>query len=408
MWSFLWFHAKVIGKQRVDPQVVKTLRKSVRAINDQSSRDEALEQIDRFASQGLVSRQVAARYRAFAFHRTGELGSVIDLTDSRARGEQPDLSAFLLRLVTLLVADRYAVGQSDLIDALHTWLRDARLSLSTTVRLLSMIERYCAHAAVDDYWIDVFRRHASGSDEVAAFLQRHAAVKRNIQAAADVRIMSLGIHCLPWVLPNRWGLRTPQQLIELDSPFNLAGHDVSTLIRLFSTDFEGYTDPANIRLVTSAKGKIIPYNKMYRACFNHHRLPYWRENGFERLTAAINDKVENVRRLLRQPNLVLLVGNMAYENEAKAAELLRSLYSSIASRAVEPPLLIASTQRVYTMPPQIIRVGERIYHMNRPYPFPAYDWLTDLNSPAGLQFEGDYVSDVCSIVRGHGLWPQQA
>lgn len=390
-----------------DAQAVERIRSAIRGARDAAQQQSALQLIDAYQAGGQIPPAIGAQFRALVHRKTGRLDMVLAQTD-RCGGLQQGYRPFLLRLGALVESDQYELGQSELKSALSGWLRDTRLSTAVAVRLLNMIERFRADSAVDEYWLKAFARHAAKREEIAAGLQRLAARKANAPAAANVKILSLGIHCLPWVLLNRWGLRTEEDLFTLDSPFNLAGHDIPTLIRTFSTDFEGYTDPDNFGIVKSAKGKDLPVNKRFRAVFNHHRLPYWTDNNFERLLQALEKKVDNVRSILKQRNLVLLIGNASFETEKEARESLSSLYSAVARISAEPPLLIASAQRDFSRPPQITRLDERVYHMNRPYPSPDYVWITDMNGAAGLQYERDYVGDVCSILQAHGLWPKQA
>ena len=64
--------------------------------------------------------------------------------------------------------------------------------------------------------------------------QRRKLAERYVGQAS---LISLGLNCLPWQLPGRWGMREISDFTDLFGPFSLAGHTIPGVIAALEDDF---------------------------------------------------------------------------------------------------------------------------------------------------------------------------
>ncbi|MEJ0049426.1 MAG: hypothetical protein WDN04_27480 [Rhodospirillales bacterium] len=88
------------------------------------------------------------------------------------------------------------------------------------------------------------RRDLSGEELDRAYRGTRRRQKFRIEGApraAGVTLISLGTRCLPWALPNRWGLRSAEQFVYAYNPFSQAIHTVRGIVDAIRSDFATYT-----------------------------------------------------------------------------------------------------------------------------------------------------------------------
>lgn len=274
-------------------------------------------------------------------------------------------------------------------------------------RLLARAERLLmADAAPAALWsclapLDGDPLRTRGLQERKAFrTQLHASVK------ALPRFLSLGFNCMPWTVPNRWGLRTHADLFDLDTPFNLAIHRIESVLALIETDFEGYSDPAEMRAVQTPRGHMIAHNHRYRAVWNHEKNAYWLDDEFAMLRHHLDLRIDKFRRALASPQptaFLLCLNELATRPDAleKTQRLLELLRTRSESDAV---ILICHSCR-QDAAWSVTEPEPGLFHLATPYPSDSYDWHleADYGSAEGIAFEQRYVEALLDAVRHAGL-----
>jgi hypothetical protein len=227
--------------------------------------------------------------------------------------------------------------------------------------------------------------------------------------AERATIISLGMHCLPWTLLNRWGFRTPAQFIEDFNPFCLAIHKISGITDALKTDFATYAAPDEIMVVKSALGHPVALRRDRTAIWNHNQGAFWMQDECAILRANMNAKIANFRRTCRTEAPVFLIGNCLDDYPKIELKFLPALKDALQAATGRPRnRLIITNQRA--APP-----GEKIFHIDDdtsfvycPYPDKSYIWFDSksVDSAAGLAYELDYVKSLFRCLRRWELTDQ--
>jgi hypothetical protein len=128
---------------------------------------------------------------------------------------------------------------------------------------------------------------------------RFAAMVDNLKSAgsAPIEFISLGTNCLPWPLPNRWGLRPSPGLARHELPFNLGLQTARSCLAMLEDRLANLANPAEYMLTPGPyAGVQIAMHKSYRFMFNHEIGPRWTANGCENLVARYRERVANFFR----------------------------------------------------------------------------------------------------------------
>lgn len=246
----------------------------------------------------------------------------------------------------------------------------------------------------------------SGADApgVEALLVRRDA-RQAMPPLRNTDLVSLGRNCLPWTLPNRWGLRRGEQVMTLDCPFNLAVHNFAATMEAITTNFDGYADPANMTRVETQSGHHIAYNRRYRSLWNHEKNAYWLDDDYANLRRHLERRVDNFRNAMQSGRKLAFVMSTdefeAEEMQERAAELHDALRAN--SNASDLILLLFSHDP--DAAPAVREAGSSVFHINRPMPSHNYIWSaeSDYASSAGVAFEQAWVADLRAILTQRGF-----
>ncbi len=208
-------------------------------------------------------------------------------------------------------------------------------------------------------------------------------------------IVSLGLNCLPWHLPGRWGLRREEDFASLFVPFSLAGHTVDGIITALEGDFSDYCAPDSVRAITSQRGHEFVVRKDRSAFWNHNRGAYWLKDDMAALRADIARKAANFRAACGRPDVVFLLATCPVEYPREPLDFLPRLQAALARfTGTEANRVLITNQTARREAPSYRRVNETTAFVYCCYPRKEYVWHDDAAADAsdGVQFERGYVS----------------
>lgn len=282
----------------------------------------------------------------------------------------------------------------------------AKLKESAVCSLLSLSEINAADDLFPVEFIDHARILAKNSPKLMGYIQRWE--YRRLHPPARTKMLSLGLNCLPWMVPNRWGLRTGEDIESCHGPFDLGRNRLDVIIRLIAEGFDGYLDPDLIDAKLSPKGEPVPYNRRFKAYWNHNKTAYWTRNRYEKLIGLMNHKIANFERCYEGEHLVFAVSEFPFISPEQAHQVMNQLADAIRSRVgSESRCLIYATTHADLARP----FGERtefapgLIHYWLPYPSAGYVWADEnhANAPEGLDFERAYVDRLKQEMAHAGL-----
>lgn len=208
-------------------------------------------------------------------------------------------------------------------------------------------------------------------------------------------IVSLGLNCLPWHLPGRWGLRRESDFGSLFVPFSLAGHTAAGVITALEGDFGDYCAPDTVRAITSQRGHEFVMRKDRSAFWNHNRGAYWLKDEMAALRADIARKAANFRAACQRADVVFLLATCPIEYPEEPLDFLPRLQAALARfTGTEGNRLLITNQTARRAAPSYHRVNETTTFAYCSYPRKEYVWHDDAAADAsdGLAFERSYVS----------------
>lgn len=223
-------------------------------------------------------------------------------------------------------------------------------------------------------------------------------------------IISLGLNCLPWHLPGRWGLRQPRDYIDLFVPFSLAGHTLEGTIGALEDDFATHCTPETVRPVTSQRGHEFALRRDRAAFWNHNRGAYWVKDDMAALQANNAAKAMNFRAAARRHDAVFLLGTCPTEYPEEPLDFLPRLDAALARfTGRRDNAIVITNQTARRAATALRRIGKRACFFYCPYPSKDYLWHVDAqaDSPAGLAFERTYVNLLLRVLIGWGLFERR-
>ncbi|TDG32143.1 hypothetical protein E2C05_08580, partial [Paracraurococcus ruber] len=160
------------------------------------------------------------------------------------------------------------------------------------------------------------------------------AFREEVAAAglARVPLLPLGLNCLPWNLPARWGFRSAPNAMEAFNPFALASHELPTVLAALEEGWAGYAPEDGIRAIAAPGGARIPLRADGGAVWNHHAGAPWDEAGFAALRLDLAMLARRFERLAAA-RLPLRVALLATERAAPDAALAARLLAALRRRA---------------------------------------------------------------------------
>jgi hypothetical protein len=234
---------------------------------------------------------------------------------------------------------------------------------------------------------------AAGPGPDTALGRAHArqAFRESTWAAglARVPLLPLGLHCLPWNLPARWGFRSTPQAMEALNPFALAAHHLPVVLSALEEGWAGYAAPSAIHAVTTPSGRRLLRRQDGGAVWNHHTDPHWEEDGLAPLRLDLEILARRFERACAAPGVPLRVCFLVTEaapDGALAARLLAALRRRVREGRLglfllhNPPGGEAGAAE---------RLGPEAVLLRAPRPRPDYEWHVPahFDTPEGFAFE---------------------
>ncbi|TCZ65905.1 hypothetical protein [Roseicella aquatilis] len=148
-----------------------------------------------------------------------------------------------------------------------------------------------------------------------------------------VPLLPLGLNCLPWNLPARWGFRGAADAMEAFNPFALAAHHLPTVLEALEQGWASYAPPGGIRAIAMPGGQRIPLREDGGAVWNHHVGEAWEAEDFAALRLDLRVLARRFERLCAAPRLPLRVAFLLTEQEAPEAAPAGRILAALRRRA---------------------------------------------------------------------------
>lgn len=206
---------------------------------------------------------------------------------------------------------------------------------------------------------------------------------------ARVPLLPLGLHCLPWNLPARWGFRSAPQAMEALNPFSLAAHHLPVVLAALEEGWAGYAPPAAIHAVTTPSGRRLLRRQDGGAVWNHHTGPHWEEDGLAALRLDLDMLARRFERACAAPGVPLRVCFLVME-EAPDAALAQRLLAPLRRRVREGRLgLFILHNPAEGEAGATERLAPEAVALRVPRPRLDYEWHLPghFDSPEGFAFE---------------------
>lgn len=293
------------------------------------------------------------------------------------------------------------------------------LPAPSTAHLLFLLrfgERACLEPVLLQGLLDRLRDRAEADAVLRPVWQavaRRQAFRTRLRARRQgpLALVSLGLHCLPWTLVNRWGFREAAQFAALQNPFCLALHKADTVVQAIARDFVGYAEPDQLRESATPQGQRIAMRRDGGAVWNHNRGPAWLDDDYAALRLSLDTRAAAFRQACRQDGLVFLMGDcridLPREGEpARPIPFLAPLRAALSHATGQPDCrLILTSQPRRGGARGLAWLDEATALVAAPYPHPRYIWANDdeADSAAGLDFEQDYAESLLACLARWGM-----
>lgn len=364
----------------------------------------------------MSSDQIALMREAMRVRESGELAEAVAMMRGKVNPADPLAGMVYLRLLAEL--GDHATLQTETRRALNLLtpavLQPENSEYLTT--LLYLTERCCFPREWINTALTSVAKAARGAPELRA---AHRAVTHRQKFRDQLHeryigwptIISLGLNCLPWHLPGRWGLRKPRDFAALFNPFALAGHSVQGVIDALEGDFAAYCAPDQIRSVTTQRGHEMALRKDRGAFWNHNRGTYWLRNDMAALRESLAEKAERFRESAKRRNAVFLMATCPVEYPQEPLDFVPRLNAALARfTGTERNRILISNQTARHATPGLHRVDENVSFFYCPYPAKDYVWHDDddADTKAGLAFERSYVTLMIRALLEWGVMRRQS
>ncbi|MFC7472896.1 hypothetical protein ACFQS7_00915 [Dankookia sp. GCM10030260] len=232
---------------------------------------------------------------------------------------------------------------------------------------------------------------AAGPETALGRAQARQAFRESVWSAglARVPLLPLGLHCLPWNLPARWGFRSTPQAMEALNPFALAAHHLPVVLAALEEGWAGYAPPAAIHAVTTPSGRRLLRRQDGGAVWNHHTGPDWEADGLAPLRLDLEILARRFERGCAAPGVPLRVFFLVTEAAPDAA-LAARLIAPLRRRVREGRLgLFLLHNPVAGEPGAAEALTPEAVMLRLPRPSPGYEWHipAQFDTPAGFAFE---------------------
>ncbi|NKC33569.1 DUF1796 family putative cysteine peptidase [Falsiroseomonas selenitidurans] len=325
-------------------------------------------------------------------------------------------TAVELRLRGLYSAEEDGAFQALLAEAIGRVAEIARPGPSQLNFLLHQAERSCLEPERIAALLAALHGRAEADAALGATWRAVARRQAFRAALADHRmaqpaLVSLGLHCLPWKLLNRWGFRDRAQFTALHTPFSMALHKRDEVLRALATDFADYAEPSLMRESTTPSGQRIAMRQDGGAVWNHHRGPAWLEPDFAPLRRLLARRIASFRTACALPGAVFVMADCRIQDPAAPIPFLAPLRAALARLSGRPrPFLLLTSQSRRGGAARLDWLDAETAHLAAPYPHPHFIWAdaASVDSEEGLGFEHFYAQGVLACLTAWGFFARGA
>ena len=215
------------------------------------------------------------------------------------------------------------------------------------------------------------------------------------QDAGLVSVISIGENCYPWMVMNRWGVRTHALSTSTDGIFNLAQSSIDGCASIIAGTGADLMDRNDLQSVIKSEGATpLPTNVKHGIEFNHEQGDDWVVDDFARLEARYAPRIANFQASLAGGAPRVFVHYT--ENPGNMERLVNAITAVNGDDNYRVVIIDASHLDRPAIPPHPL---VDIITVSRPRP--DYIWYRpdDLESAEGIQFERVAVEKVLEAVR---------
>lgn len=212
----------------------------------------------------------------------------------------------------------------------------------------------------------------------------------------DFTAITLGLHCLPWKMFNRWGLRGADDFHRTYNPFSLGRHKYEALVTDLVEDFANYAPADKIFSVQTLKSHSVPVRRDRGALWSHHQGEFWSRDGFAELLRDLTERLDDFRASARLHNPVFVMAMTPFDYPDEPIDRLDELHAALTRLTGGGAYhLLMSNPYIDTHGTRSFKVDDRTSYMYVPYPAKDYVWNEELtrNGREGLLFERAYAKE---------------
>ncbi len=219
-------------------------------------------------------------------------------------------------------------------------------------------------------------------------IQNSTWIERDAKA---VTILSLGQNCLPWMLPNRWGLRPAATDMSPIGPFDYFPTVGDKAAEALNSNFQPFLDDDALKTFTTATKIPALMNERMQASFFHETGNWWAANDWCKLKESYNRRISNFRKHIRNGNILYIYCVCGPTCVESIVDSYHKMLDDKQSR-----LLIINVQKV---PLSLEPSTKRVSLINAPYP-EDYSWTQweEFTSDRGLAFELGVVNAIKTTI----------
>lgn len=223
---------------------------------------------------------------------------------------------------------------------------------------------------------------------------------------SDITLVSLGLNCVPWLILNRWGFRSPSAFVHEFNPFSMAIHTVEGVVEALATDFSTYFSNDEVFPIRSTNGHPMMARKDRSAVWNHNAEEYWLRDDCLELRNNLAGKIANFRSSCRQEIPVFVLADYPTQYPADAFQFLAPLKAALRQyTGHDADYLILTSHRRVPDKGILHCVDETTFFFRCPQPNQKYVWWEPdcVDSPSGLAYEEEYMSLIRSCLERWNL-----
>jgi hypothetical protein len=212
------------------------------------------------------------------------------------------------------------------------------------------------------------------------------------QRARGVKILSLGQNCLPWMLPNRWGLRPDDIDMKPMGPFDYFPAIADKTAEALDRDFEPFLPEAGLwPFITGTKIPAL-MNDAMQASFFHETGSWWGEDNWARLKSAYRERIVKFKNSVRCGPALYVYAICG----AASVERIVDSYYRVLHDDNSRLLIINLLKDPFVVDVSLPHV--RLAHI--PYP-EDYTWTQweEFTSDRGIAFELEIVREIIEQIR---------